>query len=488
MRAFTAGLGTETNTFSPLYIGLDDFRETCLYGPGEHPRLLTEVSAPLEVLRRRRDIEGWTVVEGGWAFALPGGRVGASAYRQLREALLDQLRAALPVDFVALAMHGAMASVDCDDCEGDVLEQVRALVGPSTPVGIEIDPHANLSPAMTANADVIVAMKEYPHVDFLERAEELIGLLARTARGEVRPVSAVHDCRTIGRFHTFRQPMRGFVDALKARERDTPGLLSLSFIHGFPWADVADMGAKVLAVTDGDAGLAERIAAEVGAEAEAIRADAFTPPLPIDQALGKALAAPAGPVVVADVGDNPGGGAPGDCTLLLRALIGAGAPACLGPLWDPMAVRIASAAGEGAEIELRIGGKTGRSGGPPLDVRCRVLRVEPAAWQSWAATRMELGAACAVRIGPVEVVLASMRDQAYGPDLFTNLGVDPAACRIVAVKSAQHFVDGFQPIARDIVLAGGGGPLETDFRRIDYRNIARPKWPLDDIGPGEGHG
>jgi microcystin degradation protein MlrC len=479
MRVFTAGLGTETNTFSPLYIGLEDFRDAYWYEPNSHPEKLTEVSAPLFVLRDRSKRLGWTVIEGSYVFALPGGRVGCSAYETLRDALLDQLRAALPVDFIALSLHGAMAAVGYDDCEGDLLARVRAIAGSSTPIGIEIDPHANLSQAMVEATDVIIAMKEYPHTDFLERGHELIDLLERAALGEVAPVQAVQNCRTIGRFHTFRPPMRGFVDQLQTLERHTPGVLSISLIHGFPWADVADMGAKVLVVCDADAALAARIAEEVGLEVEAIRSQAYTSPAAIADALADALERPPGPVVIADVSDNPGGGAAGDATILLRAVLDKDVRACLGPLWDPMAARIAASAGVGSTIKLRLGGKTGTAGGAPLDVEATVTAVSADGWQSWAGTRTSLGLTCAISINEVDVVISSIRDQAYSPDLFTNLGLDPGACRIVAVKSAQHFVHGFRTMGAPIILAGGGGPMETDFRKIDYRHISRPMWPLD---------
>jgi microcystin degradation protein MlrC len=154
---------------------------------------------------------------------------------------------------------------------------------------------------------------------------------------------------------------------------------------------------------------------------------------------------------------------------------------CLGPLWDPLAVHIATAAGKGATVQLRIGGKAGPASGAPLDVEAEILAVDTDAYQTWAGTRMKLGAACAVRIGGMRVVLTSVRDQAYGPDLFTNLGIDPKSLPVVAVKSAQHFMAGFVPIAHQVVLVGGGGALENDFRRIAYCHIHRPKWPLDTV-------
>lgn len=481
MRAFTAGFGAETNTFSGLYTGLDEFRDVFLFAPYTHPPELTEVSAPLFVLRERRERCGWEVIEGTYAFALPGGRVGARTYELLRDRILAELRAALPVDFVALSTHGATAAVGCDDCEGDLLGHVRRVVGADVPVGVEIDPHAHLSSAMTESADIILAMREYPHTDFLARGRELIDLLERTAKGAIRPVTAVHDCRLIGRFHTMREPMRGFVDRMQRLLDNTPRLLSLSFVHGFPWGDTADMGAKMLAIANEDRALAQRTASALGREVEGMRDRTFLPPIGIAEALDQALRAAGRPVVIADVGDNPGGGAGGDSTTLLRALLERDVDACLGPLWDPMAVRVLLAAGAGARVAVRIGGKVGPASGPPLDAEAEILAIDPAAYQTWSGTRMKLGAACAIRIGKVRVVVSSIRDQAYGPDLFSNLGVEPRELSIVAVKSAQHFMAGFAPIAHTVLLAGGGGPLETDFRRIPYRNIQRPKWPLDAI-------
>jgi len=476
LRAFTAGLGVETNTFSSLHVGLEAFEQTFLYRPGEHPDVLTEVSAPLYVLRRRREVQDWAVLEGTYAFALPAGRVSRTAYETLRDEILGQLAAADPVDLVALSLHGAMCAFDYDDCEGDLLQRVRHLVGPDVPVGVEFDPHAHLSAAMLDHADVLVAYKEYPHTDFLERGHELIDLLERCARTGWRPAKAVFDCRTIGRFHTMRQPMKDFVQAMQQAEA-RPGVASVSLVHGFPWGDVADMGARCLVLAD-DAGLAGEVAREFGERLRGIRELTFMPPRPLDEALAAALAAPAGPVVLADISDNPGGGAPGDATLLLERVLASGVAACVGPFWDPAAVDLCHIVGKGGRFRLRLGGKTAGSGAP-LDLDVEVLGLADEAWQDWAGTRMSLGRACAIRSGQVEIMVSSVRDQAYSPKLFSAVGIDAAACRLVMVKSAQHFAAGFTPIAREIVLASGGGVLEADFRRIPYRQVRRPIWPLD---------
>lgn len=479
LRAFTAGLGVETNTFTRLEVDLAAFSQTFLFRPGQHPDILTEVSAPLHVLRRRRDERGWDLVEGTYAFALPAGRTARAVYEGLRDEIVAQLKAAGPVDMVALSLHGAMCAIGYDDCEGDLLAHVRRVVGPDVPVGVEFDPHAHLTDAMVANADVLIAYKEYPHTDFLARGLELIDLLERCARTGWRPAKAMFDCRMIGRFHTTREPMKGLVTKMTAAER-RPGIASVSLVHGFPWGDVADMGARFMVLGDRQEEV-DALAASLGLRLRALRDQTFTPALPIDAAIARALAAPNGPVVLADVSDNPGGGVPGDSTLLLERVLATGASACLGPLWDPAAVRLCQAAGLGARLRLSLGGRSGPGSGRPLELDVEVTGLTDEAVQPWAGTRMSLGAACAVRVGDVSVVITSIRDQAYSPDLFEAVGVDPAAHRWVVVKSAQHFMAGFSAMAADIILVSGGGPLETDFRKIAYRNVRRPIWPLDDL-------
>jgi microcystin degradation protein MlrC len=224
------------------------------------------------------------------AFAQPGGVTTRHAWQTLRDELLADLRAALPVQMVLLGLHGAMVADGCDDCEGELLREVRAIVGPGVVVGAELDPHHHLSPAMCEHADLLVSFKQYPHTDVLERAFELVDLCAATAAGRIRPTLGVADCDMISIVHTTREPARSFVDRMQALEgRD--GVLSISVTHGFPWGDVADMGTRVFVYTDGNAGQAQALARRLADELYGLR-DALQPPQPdIDEALDQALAA-----------------------------------------------------------------------------------------------------------------------------------------------------------------------------------------------------
>lgn len=479
MRVFAASLATETNTFSPIPTSLASFRSAQYFRAGEHPGEPTMFSGPLWAARRRAHERGWTLVEGLCAFAQPAGPTVRPAWEALRDELLDDLRRALPVDAVLLGLHGAMVAEGCDDCEGDLLERVRAIAGKDTVVGATLDPHCHLSSRMLSAADLLITFKEYPHADFLERAYELADLAERTAARAIRPVMSVFDCRMISAYHTTREPMKGFVARLRALEgRD--GVLSVSIAHGFPWGDVADCGTRVLVITDDRAEQGAALAERLGRELFELRGKTFAPHLPLEEAIDRALAVEGAPVVLADTADNPGGGAPGDSTFVLDALIRRGTgPAALGPLYDPMAVAVCFDVGVGALVPLRIGGKTGATSGDPLDLHCEVRHLARTSSQSFARAREPMGDVAAVRSGNIDIVLTTVRGQAMGTDLFTAHGVDLADKRLIVVKSSQHFHTAFAPLARAVFYIAGPGTITLDFPSLHYKKISRPKWPFD---------
>lgn len=479
MRIFTATLSSETNSSSPLLTGLVAFEETLLAEPGHHPDHPTLYTGPLWVLRRRAAAEGWTVVEGLCANATPGGPVVRAVYEGLRDRILEQVRAALPLDAVLLGLHSGMVALGTPDCEGDILARIRAIVGPAATIGAELDPHGTITPAMLAAADVLISFKESPHTDFLERAEELVTLVTDAAAGRIRPVMSVFDCRMILSSPTNREPMAGFVRRIQALEgRD--GVLSISIGHCFGLNDSAETTYKVLVVTDDRKAEGDRLAAALGRELYGMRHQIGLRFSGIDEALDEALATPGGPVVIADGADNAGAGNPSDSTFHIRRLMARGiGDAAVAPLWDPIAVRQCFAAGEGAEIALRFGAKIGPNAGEPVDALVRVTKLVPAATQSFGNATDPLGDAAAIAFDGIAVVLTTTRTQAFGTDLFSNLGIDPAVRKILVVKSHNHFSAAFGPIAAKVIRSAAPGPTPLDYSGITYRHVRRPIWPLD---------
>ena len=181
---------------------MNSFLERDYYRAGSHPAKPSFLSAPLHVLRERQTALGFELIEGLIASAQPSGTTTRVAYETLRDELLDDLRAAMPVSMVVLGMHGAMVADGYDDCEGDILSRVREIVGPDVIVGAELDLHAHLSPTMVEKASILVLYKEYPHTDTLARAHELVDLCFAMQAGKIQPVAALVDCHMICLLYT----------------------------------------------------------------------------------------------------------------------------------------------------------------------------------------------------------------------------------------------------------------------------------------------
>ncbi|MER9946353.1 M81 family metallopeptidase [Mesorhizobium sp. M0092] len=476
-----ATLATETNTFSPVSTGLRNYNDFYLrHGTATHdpPNLMTEA---LHVWRTRGEALDWKITESLSAIAEPAGRTTRAAYAALKEEIVRDLRAACPVDIVLLQLHGAMAADGCDDCEADVVAAVRALC-PRAIIGVALDCHCHLTDALLSHADIVICFKEYPHDDASDRAEELFDLALRTHSGEISPVMALFDCRMVSLFLTKQGAMLDFVAKMKATETE-PGILSVSLGHGFPWADLPDTGARMLVVAHSDMAVAQNTAARLGRAFFDLRHH-LVPDYPDLQAgLERARAASSGPVVLADMSDNPGAGAPGDAVHVLRELIAQGITnVASGLYWDPMAVRQCEVAGEDAEIQLRLGGKMEPASGQPLDISGRILRIISGLGQHLGAGLEPLGTLVWLKMpGDIDLVINDLRTQVYHPEAFEQLGIRLAEKRLIVVKSFFHFHGSFSGIASEIIFCATPGRVNPNTGLIPFTRRGMNFWPrIDD--------
>ena len=477
MKLFIAGFDTETNTFAPIPTGIKGFEEGFMAHGDATQQEANYHSVQLHVWRKLAEARNWQVVESLSTYAEPGGTIVRSVYERLRDEILADLKKAMPVDVVLLALHGAMVAEGYDDCEGDLISKVRAIVGPDVIVGAELDLHCHVSDTMVREASLLVAYKEYPHVDIHIRADELFKLAADAIMGKTKPTMAAFDCRMINTYRTTEQPLRGFVDKMMGMEGKN-GVLSVSLSHCFPWADVADVGAKTIVITDGNQGQATSLAADLGKEFFALRHKIAPKFLLLDEALDQALAMEGKPIVIADVADNAGGGAPGDNTAFLRRILERGIrDAASGFYWDPMAVKFCQEAGVGATFNLRLGGKMGPTSSMPLDLRVTVRALADNVTQRFGDAPVNLGASAWITTEGVDLVVNSLRTQVFHPEGFTKLGIDLSQRKIVVVKSTQHFHAGFAPIAKKILYAATADSWHQSFGAIPYTKLKRPYWP-----------
>ena len=479
MRIFTAALATETNTFAPIWIDRRAFEASLYAPPGKHPASPTLCSAPITVGRELARSEGFELIEGTAAWADPAGPVNRVAYESLRDEILGQLRAAMPVDGVVLGLHGAMVADGYDDCEGDFLTRVREIVGPDILVCAELDPHSHLTKKRVAAADFFTVFKEFPHTDFVDRARDLWRIALATLRGQVKPVMSVFDCRMIDVFPTSKDPMRSFVNRLFALEKSEEHVLSVSVIHGFMAGDVPEMGAKVLVVTDNAAEKGAALAERLGRELFAMRGTFMVKQVDETEAVDTALAATAWPVVIADMWDNPGGGTAGDATVVLAELIRRGAEdVAVGTIWDPIAVQVCMAAGEGAKIPLRFGAKSAPETGSPIDKTVTIRRLVRNAEMRFGDSQVPFGDAAWISFEGIDVILNSTRAQSFDPSLYSAMGIDPKSRKILLIKSTNHFYDSFSKIAAQIIYCSAGHPYPNTPATTAYRKAPKNIWPM----------
>ncbi|KJS19918.1 MAG: microcystin LR degradation protein MlrC-like protein [Hoeflea sp. BRH_c9] len=476
MKLFIAGLTTETNSFSPMPTGHASFVEGGIFHGDATAHPLQYWNAALHIWREMAEARGWEVVESLCAAAQPGGPTVKPEFEAFRDEILSDLRAAGHVDVILLGLHGAMIADGYDDCEGELIAGARA-IAPDAVIGGLLDPHCHLTEQMLTKATLLIAFKEYPHVDVPDRARELFALAERTARGEITPVMRDWDCRMIIAMPTPQQPMRGFVDAMSAREAED-GILSLSLAHGFPWGDHPRTGARAFAITDGNADQAAAEAERLGRALYDLRFELHRDIPGIEAALDLAEAAPKGPIVLADMSDNAGGGAPADATFLLRAMIERGMRSiATGIFWDPIAVRICKEAGIGATLQLRLGGKCGPMSGDPLDLTVTVRNIADAMTQRFGELPSPMGQTVWVEADGIDIVINDNRSQTFHPDAFEKLGIDLSQRRYVCVKSSNHYQAGFNPIAAQVIPVATPGAITPDFANIPYTKRARTYWP-----------
>jgi microcystin degradation protein MlrC len=474
MNIFIAGLSTETNSFSPLPMGIISFQEGSIHHGNATQDPVQYWTGPLHIWRNRAEADGHQIIESLSAHAQPAGLTVKAVYEAFRDEILSDLEAAGGADVILLSLHGAMIADGYDDCEGDLIAACRK-IAPNAVIGGLLDPHCHLTDLMMDSATLLVAFKEYPHIDIPARAEELFTLAMDAAEGRTKPVMADFDCKMVMALPTPSGAMRGFVDEMQAQE-GKDGILSLSIAHGFPWGDHPRVGTRALAICDGTG--AAQVAETLGRKLYDLRHVLNTEIPDIARALDLAEAEADGPIVLADMSDNAGGGAPSDATFLLRAMIDRGMISiATGLFYDPGAVRICREAGEGATLDLRIGGKHGPMSGDPLDLTITVMKCASGLTQRFGELPAPMGESVWVKTGDIDIVLTDTRGQTFHPEAFTKLGIDLTKRRYVCVKSSNHYQAGFNPIASKVIPIATPGAITPDFANIPFTRRTRDYFP-----------
>ena len=486
MRVGIIALLHESNTFISRPTGLEHFRQDMLLS-GEAMREKLEdteheVSGFFEGLKDAQ-IEAVPVFA---ARAIPYGRVTAEAFARLREMLFDRLEAAPSLDGVLIAPHGATVCESHRDADGHWMAELRERVGAATPIIGTLDAHANLSPQMVESSNALVAYRSNPHLDQRARGIEAARLMAGTLRGEIRPVQAATypplainiERQLTSERHLVRLYDRA--DHMLSHDK----VLSNSILLGFPYADVEEMGSSVLVVTDGDAGLANELAKQLGEDMWEHRADYLGQLVSIDDALDRAATLD-GPVCLLDMGDNVGGGSPADSTHLPHAIGARGDVTAFVCLYDPESVRQAAEAGVGETRPMRLGGKTDRTHGEPLAGSFRVLGLYDGKFvesqpRHGGFTDCDQGPTAVVHNGQgLTVMLTTQRMPPFSLQQLVSCDLDPGQFHLLVAKGVNAPVAAYGPVSRHLIRVNTPGCTTADMVTLDFEHRRRPMFPFE---------
>ena len=493
-RVALLGLMLESNRFAPPTLREDFLARLYLAGPEITPELHKSESAVMsEMLGFAQDMTAraeWLPLPVLVGRVEAGGPIDHGFYRDSLEIMRGRLRAAMPLDGVYIANHGAMITTEIDDPDGEIIAMVREIVGPSVPVLVTLDLHANISGRMVREADVIVGYRTNPHVDMIPRGAEAAALMRMLWQG-TRLRTAYARVPLVAPTVTLLTASGPFSELMHDAEAALGGdVVSVSLFPGFAYGDTAKNGMTVMATAIGDAAPAARVVEQLARRAWEERSR-YQPRLTsLAVATERSLQAatdPARPaLILADVADNPGGGGLGNTTAILRHWLARGVrDAYLGLFHDPALVQDAIACGEGGRFRAVFNRASDDPEAGRLEAEARVDRLLDGECVGrrgmYAGRRMDLGPTACLDVAGIKVVVNTIRTQCADPVFFEMVGLDLGRARVVAVKSRGHFRSGFDEFfgPDQVVEVDGPGLCSPVLSRFSFTRYQRPIYPLD---------
>jgi microcystin degradation protein MlrC len=486
MRILVAGLMHESNTFASIPADRRRFAQGSLavgsdvipvWKDAHH-----EFGGFIEGTGRFR----YHLVPSVMAWATPSGPVDDAVFDEVVDHIVTDYRRA-PTDGVLLALHGAMVTAKYPSADTEVLRRTREAIGPAVPLVASLDFHANCDPRMADYANALIGYQTYPHVDQRQRGLIAAELLARAIRGEIKPVTHIAKRTMIANIlgqATDREPMKGLMAAAREAER-RPGVLSVSVMGGFQYADVPCMGPSVIAVADGDRDLARTTGEGLANRMWQFRHEQYVPCASPEEAVRRAKLAPRGPIVLVDLGDNIGGGSAGDGTVLLAEMLRQNVSSGALVLFAPDAVRECQRAGIRSRFAGRVGGAVDRLHGDPVEVSGTITGLFDGTWVETEARHggrrhNDQGPTAVICLdGGLTLVLNSLQTPPFSLGQLTSLGIDPRGLQMIVVKAAVAYKAAYAPIAAEIIEVDTPGVTAVNPARFTYHHIARPMFPLD---------
>lgn len=491
-RILTAGLFHETHTFLDERTRWEDFAVVC----DEQVLARRGDGSPTDGFLTTADELGFEVIPTIDARATPSGMVADTAFERYWTEFERRARPALAagVDGIFLVLHGAMVTESHPDLEGEFLTRLRALPGAQdVPLFGVLDLHANVTARMCRLANGLVMYRENPHTDARAAAVRGTRLLGRALREGVVPRMVW--CRPPLLWAppgtgTGSDPMLALEHWARRVEREQPAIWECNVAAGFAFADTPVTGFSLCAITVGSEAETQAVL-EHGARLAWSRRETGNIVYPDVDVVVAGLAAhpPApGPVLLVEPADNIGGGAPGDGTGVLRALLAHRIENSLVVINDPVAVAALAHISIGDACAVSIGGRGWRGDAGPVSLTAILVSRSDGRFEledtnshlaSMSGTRFEMGPCAVVRSAGVTVLLTSRKTPPFDLGQLRSQGLEPRDFAVIGVKAAVAHKRAYDPIARASYYVDTPGPCSSNLTTFPWRHLRRPVWPLD---------
>ncbi len=497
MRAPRIALGSfmlESNGHAPVATR-EEFQASCwLEGDALRADLATpapRASAGLSGFMRAMEYgRAWEPVFTFAAAAGASGNMDQAVFEEVCTRICGAIRAAMPIDGVFLALHGAATATVDRDPDGTLLRMVREIVGPDVPILATLDLHTNVSWEMVKQADMLCGFITNPHIDQAERGAECAAVM-RAMLGGMRPRAAFVKLPFIPPATSQNTAGGPYADAIAYGQRFLDHeVLNVSVVSGFSLGDTPKNGLSVIVTTRTDAARAQEVAADIARWIWSTRAKWVTNLTSLEDSTrmareaGQDAAKPS--LLFADVADNPGGGGRGNTTFILAAFVQAGVEgAVFGIHNDPPLVAQAQSLGLGARFLARFNRDETNVFSQPFEAEAVVEALTDGVVIGrrgiYRGRTVSTGATALLRIGGVRVAVVTLRRQLAEPRMIEALGVDLSTVRSLVVKSRGHFRAGFDDLWSPdrIIEVDVPGLTTVVLTRVPWREVPRPIYPLD---------
>lgn len=493
MRIVVGEFILETNSFCPVHTTIEDFALRGIYEGSAMRHMFGNIPCALGGMLTALDEAGAETVLSCAMTAQSGGIVEHAVVDTFLHKVLTVIQENQPLDGVFLSCHGATQTTAHDDGVGFILETIRNYVGVRPVIAISTDLHANVTPKMVQNADIICGYHTYPHVDFFETGCRAAKLgLACCEGGAKRPVMAFVSVPMIAPASAYTTSEGPFAALVKDAEQlqESGEILDFSIYQMQPWLDVSQGGSSVLVVAE-NGGAAKRRAYELAKRLFAIRRNMTARPMPINEIIVRAAAnTKNGPVVLADSADSSNAGAAGDSAEVLRCLLSYGKPLKAALIVnDAGAADQAHALGVGKQADFTLGGSIDPKRSNPVSVHAYVRSLHDGEFvQEGPAGRgilRKIGPTAVLRVGEIDVIVCHSMTGNGDPQLFRAFGVEPTLYRLVSVKACTSFRAAYEAFAADICEADTPGSATAVLASLPFRRLPAYFYPFDDIADWE---